>query len=34
MENKHVFGKGKNGHNQVLKYALKYIKEIMIEKST
>ena len=34
MENRDVFAKGKNRHNQVLKYALKYIKEIMIEKST
>ena len=34
MENSHVFAKGKNRHNQVLKYALKYIKETMIEKST
>ena len=32
-ENRHVFAKDKNRHNQVLKYALKYIKEIMIEKS-
>ena len=34
MENKHVFAKGKNRHKQVLKYAWKYMKEIMIEQST
>ena len=34
MENKHVFAKGENRHKQALKYALKNIKEIMIEKST
>ena len=34
MENRHDFAKSKNRHNQVLKYALKYIEEIMIENST
>ena len=33
MKNKHDFAKGKNRHKQVLKYALKYMREIMIEKS-
>ena len=27
MENGHVFAKGKNIHNYILKYALKYIKK-------
>ena len=34
MKNKHVFAKRKNRHKQVLKYALKYMREIMIEKTT